>query len=55
MGPFTDAVHAVAPEADVFPVDMPPVGGSLVLAARACGLDGAIPVDELARLIDSAS
>ncbi len=53
--PLTEAVHAVAPEADVFPVDMAPVGGSLLLAARACGHDGAIPVDELARLIDSAS
>ena len=53
VSPLADAVHALAPEADVFPVEMAPVGGSLLLAARACGLEQAIPVDELARLIDS--
>ncbi len=55
VSPLADAVHAVAPEADVFPVEMGPVGGSLLLAVRACGLEGAISVDELARLIDTAS
>jgi len=53
VSPLADAVHTLAPEADVFPVEMAPVGGSLLLAARACGLEQAIPVDELARLIDS--
>ncbi len=54
VSPLTGAIHAVAPEADVFTVEMAPVGGSLLLAARACGLEGAIPVQELARLIVSA-
>jgi glucosamine kinase len=52
--PLTAFIHTVAPEADVFPVHMAPVGGSLLLAARACGREQAIPVAELARLIDSA-
>ncbi len=55
VSPLTDAIRAFAPEADIFPVEMAPVGGSLLLAARACGLEGAISVDELARLIDGAS
>jgi N-acetylglucosamine kinase-like BadF-type ATPase len=54
VSPLTAAIHALAPQADVFPVEMPPVGGSLVLALRACGCEGAISVDELARLIDAA-
>jgi len=54
VSPLADAIHALASEAHVFPVEMAPVGGSLLLAARACGLEQAIPVDELARLIDSA-
>lgn len=52
--PLATAIHALAPDAHVFTVEMPPVGGSLLLAARACGLDAAIPVDELARLIHGA-
>jgi glucosamine kinase len=54
VSPLADIVHATAPEADVFPVHIPPVGGSLLLAVRACGHEGAIDVDELTRLIDSA-
>ena len=54
VAPLTDIVHELAPEAGVFTVEMAPVGGSLLLAARACGREGAISVDELARLIDSA-
>ena len=55
VSPLTDTIHAVAPEAEVFPVDMAPVGGSLLLGARACGREGAIGVEELARLIDGAA
>jgi glucosamine kinase len=54
VGPLTRAIHAVAPAADVFAVEMAPVGGSLLLAARACGLESAISVEDLARLLDSA-
>lgn len=54
VSPLVDAVHAFAPEADIFPVEMPPVGGSLLLAARACGQEGTIPPDMLARLLDGA-
>jgi N-acetylglucosamine kinase-like BadF-type ATPase len=52
--PLTAAVHAAAPEAEVFPVGMAPVGGSLLLAARACGREGAIAVEQLTRLLDDA-
>jgi glucosamine kinase len=54
VSPLTDIVHATAPGAVVAPVEMAPVGGSLLLALRACGNDGAIGVDELSRLIDAA-
>ncbi|HYM45018.1 MAG TPA: BadF/BadG/BcrA/BcrD ATPase family protein [Solirubrobacteraceae bacterium] len=54
VGPLGEIVRGAAPEADVFVVAMAPVGGSLLLAARACGRDAAIGVDELARLIDAA-
>ena len=54
VGPLTDAVHATAPEADVFPVEMAPVGGSLLLALRACGHEEAIDIIALTRLIDGA-
>jgi glucosamine kinase len=54
VDPLADAVHALAPEAAVFVVEMAPVGGSLLLAARACGCEGAVAVDELTRLIDAA-
>jgi glucosamine kinase len=55
VGPLTEIVHTIAPEADVFRVEMAPVGGSLLLAARACGHDGAIAAEELTRLIDHAA
>jgi N-acetylglucosamine kinase-like BadF-type ATPase len=54
VSPLSDAVHAVAPEADVFTVEMAPVGGSLLLAARACGRGEAIGPDALRPLIDAA-
>lgn len=52
--PLIRAVHACAPHARVGPVKLAPVGGSLLLAARACGNGEAIDVDELTRLIDQA-
>ncbi len=52
--PLTRAVHELAPEARVTVVEMAPVGGSLLLAMRACGSEGALPARELAGLIDEA-
>jgi N-acetylglucosamine kinase-like BadF-type ATPase len=52
--PLTRAVHELAPEAKVSVVEMAPVGGSLLLALRACGREEAVAGAELARLIDQA-
>jgi N-acetylglucosamine kinase-like BadF-type ATPase len=51
--PLTEFVHASAPQAEVFRVEMAPVGGSLLLALRACGRDGEVPIALLERLISS--
>jgi N-acetylglucosamine kinase-like BadF-type ATPase len=53
--PLTRDIHACAPHARVGTVELAPVGGSLLLAARACGNGEAIAVDELTRLIDAAN
>jgi N-acetylglucosamine kinase-like BadF-type ATPase len=50
--PLTQAIHRVAPEARVLPVEMAPVGGSLLLGLRACGLEGAVSSEELRELIE---
>ncbi len=52
--PLTRAVHELAPDARVAVVEMAPVGGSLLLAMRACGCEGALSAVELAGLIDEA-
>ena len=52
--PLTRAVHGAAPDARVSVVGMAPVGGSLLLAARACGRSEAIDSAELSRLLDAA-
>jgi len=52
--PLTRAVHELAPEARISVVEMAPVGGSLMLAMRACGCEGALSVTELERLVDEA-
>jgi glucosamine kinase len=52
--PLTQAIHACAPRARVNKVDMAPVGGSLILAARACGAGERARAQELERLIDAA-
>jgi glucosamine kinase len=49
--PLTRAIHACAPQARVSAVEMAPVGGSLLLAARACGNADAIGAHELRELI----
>jgi len=52
--PLTDAIHTVAPQARVFPVEMAPVGGSLLLGLRACGCEGALAGEELGELVEGA-
>jgi N-acetylglucosamine kinase-like BadF-type ATPase len=52
--PLGRLVHERAPEAEVSREEMEPVGGSLLLAARACGRADAISAHELAGLIDEA-
>jgi glucosamine kinase len=52
--PLTRAVHALAPEARVSVVEMAPVGGSLLLAMRACGCEGALSAGKISGLIDEA-
>jgi N-acetylglucosamine kinase-like BadF-type ATPase len=49
--PLTRAIHECAPHARVGTVEMAPVGGSLLLAARACGNGESIAAAELAELI----
>jgi glucosamine kinase len=52
--PLVAAVHEFAPQADVFVVEMPPVAGTLMLAARAAGRADALEPAELSRLIETA-
>jgi N-acetylglucosamine kinase-like BadF-type ATPase len=52
VAPLTEAIHALAPEARVFPVQIPPVGGSLLLGMRACGVEGVVAGEELGTLIE---
>jgi glucosamine kinase len=52
--PLTRAVHELAPRARVSVVEMAPVGGSLLLALRACDCEGALAGAELGQLLDEA-
>jgi N-acetylglucosamine kinase-like BadF-type ATPase len=52
--PLARVIHECAPGARVACVEMAPVGGSLLLAARACGAEQALDAAELATLIDRA-
>jgi glucosamine kinase len=52
--PLSRAIHEAAPDALVSVVGMAPVGGSLLLAARACGCGDALDAGDLSRLIDAA-
>jgi hypothetical protein len=47
-------VHDVAPQARVAIADMNPVGGSLLLAARACNCGDELDPPLLAQLIEQA-
>ena len=52
--PLMRAIHECAPDARVEAVEMAPVGGSLLLAAQACGHGGDIAAAELSPLIEAA-
>jgi N-acetylglucosamine kinase-like BadF-type ATPase len=54
LEPFTEAIRERAPDARVARVEMAPVGGSLLLAARACGRAEELDPAELSRLLDEA-
>ncbi len=54
VDPLTRAIHATAPQAQVAAVEMNPVGGSLLLAARAAGAEQALAEVDLATLIEGA-
>ncbi len=54
VDPLTREIHALAPRARVEVVEMAPVGGSLLLAARACGAEAALEELDLAALIGEA-
>jgi N-acetylglucosamine kinase-like BadF-type ATPase len=52
--PLSETIHACAPNARVETVEMAPVGGSLLLAARMCGKAEEIAAKDLAELIEQA-
>jgi glucosamine kinase len=52
--PLTRAIHEHSPQALVAPVAMAPVGGSLLLAARACGHADALSAERLSPLLEAA-
>jgi N-acetylglucosamine kinase-like BadF-type ATPase len=54
LEPFTEAISERAPDARIARVEMAPVGGSLLLAARACGRADQLDPAELSRLLDQA-
>ncbi|HTD58431.1 MAG TPA: BadF/BadG/BcrA/BcrD ATPase family protein [Solirubrobacteraceae bacterium] len=53
VGPLTTVVQRVAPQARVAVVEMTPVGGCLLLAARLAGREQAVDPVELAPLLDA--
>ncbi len=56
VSPLTRAIHAIAPDARLACVNMVPVSGCVLLAARASGVEQAVSQDQekLERLIDEA-
>ena len=54
VGPLSRRVRDCAPGAQIATVEMAPVGGSLLLAAKACGGEDQLEPGELAGLIDRA-
>jgi glucosamine kinase len=54
VDPLAAAIHAVAPEARVEVVETAPVGGALLLAARACGAEATVAEIDVPGLIERA-
>jgi N-acetylglucosamine kinase-like BadF-type ATPase len=54
LRPLSDAILELAPGASISVVKMAPVGGSLLLAARACGRSDALSQEALAEMLDGA-
>ncbi len=52
--PLSEAIHVSAPQAKIDAVEMAPVGGSLLLAARACGAGARLDGAELAERLERA-
>jgi hypothetical protein len=52
--PLSEVIHATAPQAEIDTVEMAPVGGSLLLAARAAGAAAKLDAAELAPMIERA-
>ncbi len=53
VGPFAEVVHGFAPRAHVAVVEMVPVGGCVLLAARTCGREQSVDPAELKPLLDA--
>jgi N-acetylglucosamine kinase-like BadF-type ATPase len=53
VGPLKRAIHTVAPDARIAPVEMTPVGGSVLLAARAAGVERAVGREQLEGLLNA--
>jgi glucosamine kinase len=54
VDPLREAIHRHAPQAQVAAVEMAPVAGSLMLAARACGHDDALAKSDLDQWLELA-
>ncbi len=54
VAPLSTRIRKAAPDAQIAKVEMAPVGGSLLLAAKACGGQDQLVPDELSGLIDAA-
>jgi glucosamine kinase len=54
LDPLTSEIHDLAPGAQVSKVEMAPVGGSLLLAAQACGSACSLSAEQLRPLLASA-
>jgi len=54
LAPLRRRIAEVAPQARIAPVEMAPVGGSLLLAAKACGAEDRLDAAELTAMIELA-
>jgi N-acetylglucosamine kinase-like BadF-type ATPase len=54
LAPLRERIGQAAPSAQISQVEMPPAGGSLLLAAVVCGMRGQLEPDELSGLLAAA-